>query len=191
MLARELATELLGYDLSTKTWSLRLVVEVDTVDSVLVRIKRQETTDTTPKTSAVELEDVLSLALDVSYIYWCTIYVDGVVYQAQVERSRVSIAVVLVESNEDLLLCVEKFVSRLTWAEYLAYQCEQYSHDNYDDSSVDNGVGIAVGVKTFLLFNLCEDARLFAYWANLRCLIAVVNIATNGTYKFLLCHIHY
>ena len=167
------------------------MVEVDTVDSVLISIKRQETTDTTPKTSAVELEYVLSLALDVSYIYWCTIYVDGVVYQTHVERSRISSAIILVESNEDLLLCVEKFVSLLTWAEYLAYQSEQYSHDNYDDSSVDNGVGVAVGVKTFLLFNLCEDARLFAYWANLRCLIAVVNIATNGTYKFLLCHIHY
>ena len=47
----------------------------------------------------------------------------------------------------------------------------------------------AVGIQTFFLL-FYKDARLFAYRANLRCLIAVVNIATNGTYKFLLCHIH-
>ena len=189
MLARELTAELLGYDLSTQTWGLTFVVEVDTVDSVLIRIQSQITTDTAPKTRTVELEYVLGITLDVSYKDRSTVHVDGIVYQRAVECRRIGVVVVLVEGYEDLLLLVEQAVSLLARAEHLAYQSKQYSHDNYDDSSIDNGVYVAIGIQTILLL-FYKDARLLAYWANLRCLIAVVNIATNGTYKFLLCHIH-
>ena len=189
VLADELVAELLGHDLATKTWSLRLVVEVHTIDSVLVCIQCQVTTNTAPKTSTVEFQYILGIALDVSYEDRCTVYIDGIIYQRGEERSRIGVVVVLVECHKDLLLLVKQTVSLLTRAEHLAYQCEQYSHDYYDDRCVDDGVHIAVGIQTFFLL-FYKDARLFAYRANLRCLIAVVNIATNGTYKFLLCHIH-
>ena len=81
MLARELTAELLCYDLSTQTWSLTFVVEVDTVDSVLISIQSQIATDTAPKTSTVELENVLGITLDVSHEYRSTVHVDGVIYQ--------------------------------------------------------------------------------------------------------------
>ena len=189
VLADELAAELLGYDLATKTWSLRFVVEVHTIDSVLVCIQCQVTTNTAPKTSTVEFQYILGIALDVSYENWSTVYINGIVYQREVECSRIGVVIVLVECYKDLLLLVKQTVRLLTRAEHLAYQSEQYRHDYHDDRCVNDGVHIAIGIQTFFLL-FYKDARLFAYRANLRCLIAVVNIATNGTYKFLLCHIH-
>ena len=57
------------------------MVEVDTVDSVLISIQSQITTDTAPKTSTVEFEYVLGITLDVSHKYRSTVHIDCIVYQ--------------------------------------------------------------------------------------------------------------
>ena len=68
VLAFKLAAELRLHDLGTQTRGLGLVVEVDTIDGVLVLIECEVTADAAPKTLTGKRQDVLGSTVEVRYI---------------------------------------------------------------------------------------------------------------------------
>ena len=94
VLAFKLAAERFLYDERTQTRSLGLVVEVHAVDSVLVLIECEVTTNAAPKTLTGKRQDIFGFAVDVRYIDFLLVISECVVYVCHVDVSRIACAVI-------------------------------------------------------------------------------------------------
>ena len=91
VLAFKLTAELRLYDLGTQTRCLGLVVEVNTINGVLVLIEREITADAAPKTLTGKRQDVLDSTVEVGYINLLFAVVQRVLYERVIDLCRVSL----------------------------------------------------------------------------------------------------
>ena len=147
VLAFKLAAELRLYDLGTQTWGLGLVVEVDTIDGVLVLIECEVTADAAPETLTGKRQDVLGSTFEVSYVNLLLAVSEGVLYERVIDLCRVSLREIDFQRTEDLFLLVEQDIRLLLRSECLADNRQQHSYDDHYHRHIDECVDITVCIQ--------------------------------------------
>ena len=147
MLALELSAERHVHDLSTQTRCLGLVVEVNTINGVLVLVECQITADTAPETFTAERQNVLDSTVEVSDIDFFLAVFERVLHEDVIDLCGISLAEVHLECTEDLFLLVEQDVSVLTRLERLVSERQQDRYDNHHNRHIDEGVHIRIRIQ--------------------------------------------
>ena len=147
MLALERLAERQFHNLRTQTRGLAFVVEVNTINGVLVLVECQITADTAPETFTAERQNVLDSTVEVSDIDFGFAVFERVLHEGVIDLGRVSLAEVHLECTEDLFLLVEQDVSVLTRLERLVSERQQDRYDNHHNRHIDEGVHIRIRIQ--------------------------------------------
>ena len=203
-------------DACAQTCSFALMIEIGTIDRLLVLVEGDVAPEAAPKATARDGNHILHAILSLCHKHVQDALLDeaaiGAVESAFIgnqlgavphhvlhllaEGSRHVDAVdVDIEGSEDLPLGIILHIGILDGLERAGNKSQQESHNHHHDGGIYDGVDIAVSVETLL--GRCATAfgyflklrgRSLAYGALFGSLVSLVDIATYLTFKFLCSH---